>query len=550
MSTTIQTDHAAYWKMQNVQSAQVPGANTSVDENVSVFTDSQAANTQPAQSGNIISDKCDDGSDDGKLSFGSALCAFGKGILKSAFNTVKDILTDPKKLIITAATAAVCIAFPPAAVALGAVGAATGLYGIGKSAVKAYQVYKDPNGTDAEAKAAFQDMGGSALQTTLSVLGMKGGMKAMKATKGSAMAELAKSGKSSGIKGFETVKAYAKDTVTGGRGFQEGTLKINTSNAGYKGTQIYTNVKTNIKNAEGTGIAKFAKGLGKSASDGYQNVKTARMQRAAQKDYNKYEGLDDAKKTEFTDNMNKNLADAKGKVADAQTKVNDLTQQLADAADDAKPGIQQQLDAAKGELKAAQSGQAKIEAQNQAFENAKANTQQAKANYDKALDGAKDAMDDLNNAHKAYAEAVKGGDKAAIDAAKAELTAKTNAFDNAHDVFKSAKADYNMTSSNPITYNAQRFSNFAKDNGYNSGFGALTAPLASQNRTYNTQNSNTERVAQEKYLTNIATNNQNGGYGFSGDYTDLTLNRTGNYGYDVDYGDIYSRTNEVLANFA
>ena len=51
------------------------------------------------QAGSVLSDKCDDGSDDGKLSVGSAICAFGKGILKSAFNTVKDILTDPKNFL-------------------------------------------------------------------------------------------------------------------------------------------------------------------------------------------------------------------------------------------------------------------------------------------------------------------------------------------------------------------------------------------------------------------------------------------------------------------
>ncbi len=510
MSNTINVDHAAQWRLQNTTTTQASNVNSASGADESVFTSNQNA-VKPVQAGSVLSDKCDDGSDDGKLSVGSAICAFGKGILKSAFNTVKDILTDPKKLLITAATATVCVLFPPAAVALGAVGVATGVYGIGKSAVKAYQLYNDPNATDAEAKAAFQDMGGSALQTALSVFGMKGGLKAMKATKGSAMAELASKGKSTGVKGFgETVKAYAKDTASGGRGFQEGTFKINTSNAGYKGTQMYTNVKANINNAEGAGLAKVARGLGKSASDGYQNIKTTRVQRAAQKEYNKYETMDDAKKAEFTDNMNKNITEAQSKVADAQAKVNDLTKQLADATDDVKPGIQKQLDAAKGELKTAQTGQAQIEAQNQAFENAKTATQQAKA----------------------------------------ELTSKTAAFDDANNVFKNAKADYNLTSSNPITYNAQKFSNFAKDGGYSSGFGALTAPIANQNYKYNAQNSNSDRAAQEKYLNNIATNNQNGGYGFSGDYTDLTLNRTGNYEYNVDYNDIYAKTNNVLANFA
>ena len=169
---------------------------------------------------------------------------------------------------------------------MGVVGAVTGVVSGAKAVGRAIDLYQNADGTatDAEAKAAFQDLGASALQVGLSAVAVKGGLSAMKSTQGSAMAELAAKGKSTGLKGFgETVKAYAKDTVTGGRGFQEGTLKINTANAGYKGTQMWgtvkghmskgvENVKTNRIHINKTTVGDAANNVRQAASNGIKSA--------------------------------------------------------------------------------------------------------------------------------------------------------------------------------------------------------------------------------------------------------------------------------------
>ena len=201
----------------------------------------------PATEGNLVSG-CSDGKDDGKISLGSKIVNTLWGAGKAVVNTVKDIVTDPKKAIVAVATTAVCIAFPPAAVVVGAVGVATGVMGC----VNAWNNASNAT-TDDEAKAAFQDFGASGLQVGLSAVAVKGGLNAMKATQGSAMSNITKSTKG-GLRGAvenagKTVRAFAEDTVTGGRGFQQGTLKINTANAGYKGTQLWGTVKGNLSNS-------------------------------------------------------------------------------------------------------------------------------------------------------------------------------------------------------------------------------------------------------------------------------------------------------------
>ncbi len=229
--------------------------------------------------GNLVSG-CDDGKDDGKISLGSKIANTLWGAGKAVVNTVKDIVTDPKKAVAAVATTAVCIAFPPAAVVVGAVGVVSGVFGCANAWQRASSAT-----TDDEAKAACQDFGASGLQVGLSAVAVKGGLGAMKATQGSAMAELAAKGKSTGIKGFgETVKAFGKDTITGGRGFEQGTLKINTANPGYKGTQLWGTLKgrasQGFENVKTNGIhpIKTAKSgmqnAGSAAGNTWQNVKT------------------------------------------------------------------------------------------------------------------------------------------------------------------------------------------------------------------------------------------------------------------------------------
>lgn len=252
-TNSANAQYAPVWMFENSSTDGVGDNIQMQSKNASGQVNASNENNVPQETGSKFSDKCDDGEDDGRLSLGSAILQTIKGAGKAVINTVKDIATNPKKLAAAVVTATACTLCPPLAVGLGVVGAATGVYSGAKAVGKAIELYNDPNATDAEAKAAFQDIGASILQIGISVAGVKAGMKAMKGTEGSAMSNLAKSTEK-GFKGVvengkNTIKAFAEDSVTGGRGFTrvDGKLRINTSNSGYKGTQIYTNVKNNIK---------------------------------------------------------------------------------------------------------------------------------------------------------------------------------------------------------------------------------------------------------------------------------------------------------------
>ncbi len=255
-------EYAPVWMFENSSTGGVSDNLQTQSQTFSTQVSSSNNDNVPAESGSKFSDKCDDGEDDGRIGIGSAILHTLKGAGKAVVNTVKDIVTDPKKLVVAAATTVACTLCPPLAVGLGVVGAATGVYKGAKAVGKAVELYNDPNATDAEAKAAFQDIGASALQVGVSVVGAKAGMKAMKSTQGSAMSSVTKSS-AKGAKGMlengrNTLKAFAEDTVTGGRGFTkvDGKIKINTNNSGYKGTQIYTDVKNSVKT---DGIVKSAR---------------------------------------------------------------------------------------------------------------------------------------------------------------------------------------------------------------------------------------------------------------------------------------------------
>lgn len=255
MSNVI-TERTPSWLAPVAVSTTYASAKCSMNDD-SLFVDTVNTDNQSANN-SVWSDKCDDGTDDGKLTFGSAACSFLKGAGKSLINTVKGIVTDPKKLLLTVATAAVCIAFPPAGVALGVAGAAMGACKVIDGAVQAYDIYHDESRTDAEAKAAFEDMGAGTLQFGLSLVAVKGSLGAMKSTQGSAMSTVTKSSEA-GLKGFAEntanySKAFLKDTVSGGRGLVKdanGGIHINSANAGYKGTQMLTSLKSSVSSNGG-----------------------------------------------------------------------------------------------------------------------------------------------------------------------------------------------------------------------------------------------------------------------------------------------------------
>ena len=145
----------------------------------------------------ILSDKCTDGKDDGKIGFFNAVGHVVKGAGNTLVDTVKGCFTDEKgdfsigKTLLTAGTAAACIAFPPLGLAACAAGATIGAIKVGHGVYNAATAK-----TDAEAKKAWQEVGGGALTAGASAVGAKSSLGAMKAAStagkagGSALGEL------------------------------------------------------------------------------------------------------------------------------------------------------------------------------------------------------------------------------------------------------------------------------------------------------------------------------------------------------------------------
>lgn len=223
--------------------------------------------------------ECTDGKDDGKIGFFEGVGSFFKGIGKAVVNTVTSIVTDPKKLLLTAGAVALSIAFPPAGVAMAVAGGVAGAVQVGKGIYNAATAK-----TDAEAKEALESMGSGTLQVGLSVVGAKAGLKAMSNTSGSAMSAL-KAGGSKPTFG-QTVKAFAKDTVTGGRGASwagKGSIKTawtdTSSNAG--GYMLTKGVSKLSGNIASDGVVKgtweSAKEFGSTVKNSYQNAKAERV---------------------------------------------------------------------------------------------------------------------------------------------------------------------------------------------------------------------------------------------------------------------------------
>lgn len=168
--------------------------------------------------------KCTDGKDDGKIGFFSAIGNAIKGVGKTIVNGVKGMFTDSEgnfslgKTLLSVGTAALCIAVPAVGVAACAVGGVMGAVQVGKGIYSAATA-----DTDAEAKEAWQNIGGGAFTVAASVTGAKAGVKGMqsaaaKTTKGSALEALKKSGtklttKTAGQYG----KAFIQDGVRSGK---------------------------------------------------------------------------------------------------------------------------------------------------------------------------------------------------------------------------------------------------------------------------------------------------------------------------------------------
>lgn len=128
-------------------------------------------------------ERCTDGKDDGKIGLLSAVGNAVKGVGKTIVNGVKGMFTNSEgkfslgKTLLSLGTAAVCIAFPAVGVAACAIGGAMGAVQVGKGVYNAATAK-----TDAEAKEAWQNIGGGAFTVAASVTGAKAGVKAVKST--------------------------------------------------------------------------------------------------------------------------------------------------------------------------------------------------------------------------------------------------------------------------------------------------------------------------------------------------------------------------------
>ena len=121
--------------------------------------------------------ECTDGNDDGKINFWSKIGNAIEGIGKSIVNGVKGMFTDENgkfsiwKTLKTVAMTAVCF-IPGIGPAIGCAMAAVGIYkGVG-GVISAAQAANNAT-TDAEAKAAWENIGGGAFTTAMSVVGLK-----------------------------------------------------------------------------------------------------------------------------------------------------------------------------------------------------------------------------------------------------------------------------------------------------------------------------------------------------------------------------------------
>lgn len=176
-------------------------------------------------------DKCTDGNDDGKLGAGEILENTAKGALDGLVNGIKGMFLDEEgnfslgNTLKTAAMGAACFIpgiGPVVAGALCTAGAVTGAAKTVQGIAGALSAQ-----TDAEAKASFQQIGGGALQTGLSVAGAKASAKAI--------AKNANVSKLTSGSGNKLVNA-AKNTIEGATNYYKGESWTGAIKKGASGT--------------------------------------------------------------------------------------------------------------------------------------------------------------------------------------------------------------------------------------------------------------------------------------------------------------------------
>ena len=220
---------------------------------------------------------CTDGKDDGKIGFFSAVGNALKGVGKTIVNGVKGMFTDSEgnfslgKTLLSVGMAALCIAVPAVGVAACVVGGVMGAAQVGKGIYNAATA-----DTDAEAKEAWQNIGGGAVTVAGSVVGGKASLSAMK------NASTATNGLNSLEKGASLtskVKAFAADA-------RSSTVN-NLSKAGSSIRSGVTAAKESI--AEQGGVKQAAKNAASSLKDNAASV-AQNLKDTAQSTFTKIKG--------------------------------------------------------------------------------------------------------------------------------------------------------------------------------------------------------------------------------------------------------------------
>lgn len=151
--------------------------------NAQTSTGAQAYNSGISDAG-FGANTCSDGIDDGKIGIDGVLLNLGEGVLKGAWNGIVGAVTDSEgkfsvgKTLLSVGMVGACIAFP----ALGAVACGIGAVAGGSQLVKGLSVALDTKGkSDAEVKAAWENIGEGGSTIVGCALGAKASIGAVKA---------------------------------------------------------------------------------------------------------------------------------------------------------------------------------------------------------------------------------------------------------------------------------------------------------------------------------------------------------------------------------
>lgn len=250
MTTTIVDPNL--FNVPNPYSTTTQGTNTNGYNDTSVFTaqnaqqQQQTATTAPTTDANAK-----DGKDDGKIGFFEKIGNAIAGVPKAIGNMVKGVVENPIQSLLMIGACFIPVVGPFIGAGLAAYGVVNGVGQIAKAAERA-----DNATTDAEAEAAWQDIGGGVFQTGASIIGAKAGLKGVKSTVAAGKAGIAAEAgmglsKTGGfMRGSLGMEAGATGGAAAiGKTMAKGTL-TNAQNAleAMKPKNIYESAKTKLSN--------------------------------------------------------------------------------------------------------------------------------------------------------------------------------------------------------------------------------------------------------------------------------------------------------------